>query len=79
MIDLDRDVGVTVQRAQELLQEYWDVQGRPSRPLARHTQQKWSPPGAAIYKINFNGAIFESSVKASLGVVVRDAKGKLLH
>nr|POE58417.1 protein disulfide isomerase-like 1-6 [Quercus suber] len=38
-------VGDTVQQAQELLQEFWDVQGRPSRPLARRTQQKWSSPG----------------------------------
>ncbi|KAK7838403.1 hypothetical protein CFP56_019859 [Quercus suber] len=71
-------VGDTVQRARELLQEFWDVQGCPSRPLARRTQQKWSRLGARVYKINFNDAIFESSARVGSGVIVRDAEGMVI-
>ncbi|KAK9988485.1 hypothetical protein SO802_028724 [Lithocarpus litseifolius] len=72
------EVGKTVRRARDLLQEFWDVQERPTWPLVQRTEQKWAPPVAGIYKFNFDGAIFESSARAGLGVVVRDAEGMII-
>ena len=36
------------------------------------------PLGAGFYKINFDGAIFESSGRVGLGLVVRDAEGMVI-
>ncbi|KAK7822083.1 hypothetical protein CFP56_037026 [Quercus suber] len=72
------DVGETVQRARELLQEFWDVAERPSRSGGMRLRVKWTPPAAGSYKINFDGSIFESSGRAGLGVVVRDADGMVI-
>ncbi|XP_050280472.1 uncharacterized protein LOC126721479 [Quercus robur] len=71
-------VGETARRAWELLQEYWDVQDNPSRTSVQRPRQKWSPPELGVYKLNFDGAIFESSARAGLGVVVRDAEGMII-
>ena len=71
-------IGETARRARELLQEYWDVQDRPSRTSVQRPRQKWSPPELGVYKLNFDGAIFEGSARAGLGVVVRDAEGMII-
>lgn len=63
------EVRETMLRARELLQEFWAVKDCPSRSLVRRTRQKWTPPGVRVYKINFDGAIFESSARVGLGVV----------
>ena len=39
---------------------------------------KWSPPDESVYKINFNGAVFEEQGSAGLGVVVRDLTGLVI-
>lgn len=31
---------------------------------------KWKPPGAGLFKINFDGAVFEELALAGLGVVI---------
>ena len=54
------------------------MQARPSRLPGRHTQQRWLRPGAGVYKINFDGAIFESTARTGLGVVVRDEEGMVI-
>ena len=76
-----------MQRARELLQEFWDVKDRPTRSRVFRTRQTstrsrvfrtrqtWTPPSKGFYKINFDGAIFESSGRAGMGVVVRDVEG----
>ena len=61
-------VGETVQRARELLQEFWDVQDRPFRSRMSRTSLPWTPPSVGVYKLNFDGAVFESSRRAGLGV-----------
>ena len=72
------DVGETVRRARELLQEFRDVQVRPSRTSVQRMRQKWMPPGLGVYKLNFDGGIFEGSARAGSGVVVRDAEGMII-
>ena len=54
------------------------MQARPSRLPGQRTQQRWRRPGAGVYKINFDGAIFESTARAGLGVVVRDEEGMVI-
>ena len=39
---------------------------------------KWSPPVEGLYKINFDGAIFEDQACAGLGVVIRDSAGLII-
>ncbi|XP_050266844.1 uncharacterized protein LOC126710411 [Quercus robur] len=39
---------------------------------------KWSPPLGEGYKTNYDGAVFEESGEAGIGVVVRNATGKVL-
>ena len=41
-------------------------------------RQNWSPLDVGVYKLNFDGAIFEGSARARLGVVVRDAEGMII-
>ena len=67
-----------VQRARELLQEYWDVKDRPNRSRVTRTRQPWTPPSAGFYKLNFDGAVFESFGRAGLGMVVRDVEGMII-
>ena len=63
------ELGETVQRARELLQEFWDVKDCLTQSRVMRTRQTWTLPGEGFYKINFDGAIFESSGRAALGVV----------
>ena len=34
----------------------------------------WKPPTAGLFKINFDGAIFENLALAGLGIVIRRAR-----
>ena len=38
----------------------------------------WKPPERDIYKVNYDGAIFEQQGKASLGVVIRNSNGEVM-
>ena len=67
-----------VQRARELLQEFWDVKDCPTRSRVMRTRQTWTPLSEGFYKINFDGAIFENFGRAGLGVVVRDVEGMVI-
>ena len=44
------------------------TQSRPRGP-----RQRWMPPKPGKYKINFDGAMFNESEEAGIGVVVRDS------
>ena len=39
---------------------------------------RWRPPLGELYKTNYDGAVFRESGEASIGVVVRDAKGEVI-
>ena len=71
-------IGETAQRARELLQEFWDVQDNPSRTSIQRMRQNWTPPDLGVYRLNFDGAIFEGSARVGLGVVVRDVEGMII-
>ena len=66
------DVGDTMKRVRELLQEFNDVQDIPTRSVILRVETRWQPPGAGLFKINFDGAVFEDRKLAGLGTVIRD-------
>ena len=56
------------------VREDWEDQTAVKQPL-RH---KWLPPAATEFKANFDGAWFNESNKAGIGVVVRDSAGQVI-
>jgi len=64
-----------VDKALELLQEFHDVHKKYPRMSLPSEIVKWSPQVEGLYKINFDGAIFEDQACARLGVVIRDSIG----
>ena len=38
----------------------------------------WSPPPFGLYKVNFDGAVFQDSHEAGLGVIIRDPNGLII-
>jgi len=45
------------------------------KPTKSRRQQRWMPPKLGEYKINFDGAMFNESEEAGIGVVVRNSSG----
>ena len=45
------------------------------KPTQSRRQQRWMPPKPGEYKINFDGAMFNESEEAGIGVMVRDSSG----
>ena len=41
-------------------------------------EARWKPPGAGLFKINFNGAVFADRSLAGLGIVIRDEFGLII-
>ena len=72
------DVGETVKRARELLQEFTDVQDSPVRSAIPRMEARWKPPGAGLFKINFDGAVFVDRSLAGLGIVICDELGLII-
>ena len=54
------DVGETVKRARELLQELKYVQDSPILSAIPWVEVKWKLPGAVLFKISFNGAVLRT-------------------
>ena len=67
-----------VERASKLLQEFHDVHKKLPWMSMPNEIIKWSPPVKGLYKINFDGAIFEDQACARLGVVIRDSAGLII-
>ena len=64
------DVGETVKREKELLQEFKDLQDFPSWYAIPRVEVRWKPPGTGLFKINFDGAVFEDRALVGLGIVI---------
>ena len=56
------------------VREVREVRSVVKQPLRR----KWFPPAAMEFKANFDGAWFNESEEAGIGVVVRDSSGQVL-
>lgn len=39
---------------------------------------KWSPPPPGMYKTNFDGAVFEDSSEAGIGMVIQNSAGEVM-
>ena len=72
------DIGGVVARASELLQEFHDVHKKFPRMSMPNEIARWSPLVEGLYKVNFDGAIFEDQACAGLGVVIRDSAGLII-
>ena len=71
-------VDEVVQRASELLREFWDVQKKGNRVVEHGKDLRWKPPDSGLYKINFDGALFADQGSAAIGVVIRDWEGQVI-
>ncbi|XWS59874.1 hypothetical protein CRYUN_Cryun08bG0159100 [Craigia yunnanensis] len=40
--------------------------------------QRWIPPSAGIYKINFDGAVNKTTKMGGIGVVIRNVEGAVM-
>ena len=56
----------------------YDVQDIPTRSAIPRVEARWKPPGAGLFKINFDGAVFEDRLLAGLGIVIRDEFGLII-
>ncbi|XP_030973303.1 uncharacterized protein LOC115993151 [Quercus lobata] len=67
-----------MKKARELLQEFNDVQDIPTWAVIPQVETKWQPPGVGLFKINFDGAVFEDRKLAGLGIVIHDESGMII-
>ena len=69
--------GALVDSALEYLREY---QLCCEKPVATPTkeQPKWRPPQQGRYKINVDGAVFAAQKAIGVGVLIKDAKGRVV-
>ncbi|XP_050249146.1 uncharacterized protein LOC126696445 [Quercus robur] len=58
----------------------WEYQACSDIPVTPKTSgaSSWIPPTSNRYKINVDGAVFASQKMASVGVLIRDAEGRLI-
>ena len=54
------------------------MQDIPTRSAIPRVEVRWKPPGAGLFKINFDGAVFEDRLLAGLGIVIRDEFGLII-
>ena len=62
------------ERAQDLVDEFWEVNPQVQSAPVRRSQVRWSPPPQDHYKVNFDVTFCRTGL-ASVGVVVRDCDG----
>ena len=65
-------------RASNLLKEFPDVHKKVPRMVVRSSDSRWKPSSSSVYKINFDGALFEEQAYTSLGVVIKDLAGLVI-
>ena len=72
-------------RTYELLQEYIDVQERPIQnqiqavgQIQSRTTVSWKPPAMGRVKINYDGAVFNETGEAGIGVIIRNPQGAVM-
>ena len=39
---------------------------------------RWTPPPQAVYKLNYNAAMFEDSTSTGFGAVIRNSIGEVM-
>ena len=63
--------------ASTFLQQFRSCRQEPIK--AKHLQRrKWQPPEPGLYKLNFDGAMFNESNEAGIGIVVQESLGLVL-
>ena len=68
----------THSRAIALWQEFL-LENTPSESLKNpRPATSWSPPTLGLYKENFDGAVFQDTHEARLGVIIRDSNGLII-
>ena len=63
-------------RACRLLEAFRDAT-KVNTQLSFHLKgiQRWTPPPDGMYKINFDGAVFNDLSNSGVGVIIRDYRG----
>ena len=51
----------------------------PVRFAIPQMEARWKPPGAGLFKINFDGAVFVDRSLAGLGIVIRNESGLIIE
>ena len=67
--------------AQQLLSEFQAAQEFPasnSGPSDSPSPISWQPPQPGRYKVNYDGALFDESNEAGIGVVIRNHMGEVM-
>ena len=55
--------------------EFHAAQPSANSPQQQHSRASWQPPPLDLYKINYDGATFDSENMSGIGVVIRDSQG----
>ena len=63
--------------AKERKREFQCLQPTTLR-MQHRNHTRWKPPDRDIYKVNYDGAIFEQQGKAGLGVVIQNSNGEVM-
>ena len=54
------------------------MQDTPVLSAIPQVEARWKPPGAGLFKINFDGAVFADRSLTGLGIVIRDESGLII-
>ncbi|GMY05131.1 putative ribonuclease h protein [Fagus crenata] len=68
----------THSRAIALWQEFLLETTLPKSNRTPRTVIPWSPPPLGLYKTNFDGAVFQDTQEAGIGVIIRDSNGLII-
>ena len=64
--------------AREVLMEFQHAHLVVPSPFSTNSQTKWEPPPMDLFKINFDGAIFQEKNEAGLGIIIRNDHGLVM-